>query len=118
VQANGGGPNTVISGSMVSEGNEQGVDMLLPMPSLSMSSCNSNLGNEIIKYPSGADVLTVLLLALHPSTWFSIMDEKLKTEFQTLVSTDNLPDVLKQEVCCHNPSMPICLLLCHRNIFS
>jgi glutathione gamma-glutamylcysteinyltransferase len=117
VQANGGGPNTVVSGSVVSEGNEQGVDMLLPMPSLSMSSCNSNLCNEIIKYPSSAVVLTILLLALHPSTWFSIMDEKLKTEFQTLVSTDNLPDVLKQEVCCHNPSMPI-LLLCHRNIFS
>ncbi|PAN32842.1 hypothetical protein PAHAL_5G516000 [Panicum hallii] len=98
VQANGGGPNTVVSGSVVSEGNEQGVDMLLPMPSLSMSSCNSNLCNEIIKYPSSAVVLTILLLALHPSTWFSIMDEKLKTEFQTLVSTDNLPDVLKQEI--------------------
>jgi glutathione gamma-glutamylcysteinyltransferase len=98
VQANGGGPNTVISGSVVSEGNEQGVDMLLPMPSLSMCSCNSNLCNEIVKYPSSAVVLTVLLLALHPSTWFSIMDEKLKTEFQTLVSTDNLPDVLKQEI--------------------
>jgi len=94
VQANGGGPNTVISGSVVSEGNEQGVDM----PPLSMSPCNSNMGNEIIKYPSSTDVLTVLLLALHPSTWFSIMDEKLKGEFQTLVSTDNLPDVLKQEI--------------------
>jgi len=94
VQANGGGPNTVISGSVVSEGNEQGVDM----PPLSMSPCNSNMGNEIIKYPSSTDVLTVLLLALHPSTWFSIMDEKLKGEFQTLVSTDNLPDILKQEI--------------------
>ena len=114
VQANGGGPNTVISGSVVSEGNEQGVDM----PPLSMSPCNSNMGNEIIKYPSSSDVLTVLLLALHPSTWFSIMDEKLKGEFQTLVSTDNLPDVLKQEVCYHNPSMPICLLLCPIKMFS
>jgi len=114
VQANGGGPNTVISGSVVSEGNEQGVDM----PPLSMSPCNSNMGNEIIKYPSSTDVLTVLLLALHPSTWFSIMDEKLKGEFQTLVSTDNLPDVLKQEVCYHNPSMPICLLLCPIKMFS
>jgi len=118
VQANGGGTNTVISGSVVSEGNEQGVDMLLPMPPLSMSPCNSNMVDEIIKYPSSTDVLTVLLLALHPSTWFSIMDEKLKDESQTLVSTDNLPDILKQEVCCHNPSMPICLLLFPIKFFS
>ncbi|KAK8452651.1 hypothetical protein SEVIR_5G144600v4 [Setaria viridis] len=62
------------------------------------SSCNSNLGNEIIKYPSSADVITVLLLALHPSTWLGIINERLKAEFQTLVSTDNLPDVLKREI--------------------
>jgi len=118
VQENGDGLKTVISASVVSEGNEQGVDMLLPIPPLSMSPCNSNMVNEIIKYPSSTDVLTVLLLALHPSTWFSIMDEKLKDEFQTLVSTDNLPDILKQEVCCHNPSMPICLLLFPIKFFS
>ncbi|CAO2186147.1 unnamed protein product, partial [Urochloa humidicola] len=95
VQANGERPNTVISDSVVSEGNEQGVDMLLPMSPCSTSSCISNFGNEIIKYQSSADVLTILLLALHPSTWLGIINERLKAEFQTLVSTDNLPDVLK-----------------------
>jgi len=100
VQANGDGLKTVISGSVVSEGSEQGVDMLLPMSSPSASSCNSNLRNNVIKYPSTVDVLTVLLLALHPNTWLGIKDEKLKAEFQTLISTDSLPDDLKREVCC------------------
>ncbi|CAO2181329.1 unnamed protein product [Urochloa humidicola] len=98
VQANGDGPNTVISGSVVSEGNGQDVDMILPMSPCSTSSCISNLGNEIIKYQSSADVLTILLLALHPSTWLGIINERLKAEFQILVSTDNLPDVLKWEI--------------------
>jgi glutathione gamma-glutamylcysteinyltransferase len=116
VQANGDGPKTVISGSVVSEGNEQGGGLLFPMSRCSTSPCDSNLGNEIIKYPSSADVLTILLLALHPSTWLGIINENLKAEFQTLVSTDNLPDVLKWEVCCYNPSMP--LLLCPRKCTS
>jgi glutathione gamma-glutamylcysteinyltransferase len=85
---------------VVSEGNEHGVDMLLPMSSPGASSCNSNLKNNVVKYPSSADVLTVLLLALHPSTWLGIKDEILKAELQTLVSTDNLPDDLKREVRC------------------
>jgi glutathione gamma-glutamylcysteinyltransferase len=99
VQANGDGLKTVISGSVVSQGSEQGVDMLLPMSRPCTISCNSNLSSEIIKYPSSADVLTVLLLALHPSTWLNIKDERMKAEFQTLVSTDDLPDDLKREVC-------------------
>lgn len=99
VQANGDGPKTIISGSVVSEGNEQDVDMLLPMSPCSTGSCNSNLGNGIVKYPSSTDVLTVILLALHPSTWLGIINEGLKADFQTLVSTDSLPDVLKREVC-------------------
>jgi hypothetical protein len=32
-----------------------------------------------------------------------IEDEKLKAEFQSLVSTDDLPDPLKLEVCCLTP---------------
>uniref|UniRef100_A0A0A9DHM7 Phytochelatin synthase C-terminal domain-containing protein n=1 Tax=Arundo donax TaxID=35708 RepID=A0A0A9DHM7_ARUDO len=72
--------------------------MLLPMSPPGTSSCTSNLSNETIKYPWSTDVLTVLLLALHPSTWLNIKDERLKAEFQTLVSTDNLPDDLKQEI--------------------
>ena len=110
VPANGDGPKTAISDFVVSEGNEPGVSMLLPMCHHSRSPYNSSMRDEIIKYPSSGDVLTVLLLALHPGTWSSIIDERLKAEFQTLVSTDDLPDVLKREVCCHNPSIPICLL--------
>ncbi|KAL6627223.1 hypothetical protein ACP70R_030949 [Stipagrostis hirtigluma subsp. patula] len=98
VQANGDGLKTVISGSVVSEGNEQGVDMLLPTSTSCTGSCNSNVNNKIVKYPSSADVLTVLLLVLHPRTWLGIKDERLKTELQTLVSTDNLPDILKREI--------------------
>ncbi|KAJ1282083.1 hypothetical protein BS78_03G022900 [Paspalum vaginatum] len=95
VQANGDGPKTVISGSVTCEG---GVDTFLPTSPYSTRSCNLTLSNEIIKYPSSADVMTVLLLALHPSTWSGIRDDSLKAEFQTLVSTDNLPDVLKREI--------------------
>lgn len=107
VPASGDGPKTVTSGFMASEGNEQGVDLLLPMSRYS-SSYNSNMREEIIK--SRADVLTVLLLALHPGTWSGIIDERLKAEFQSLVSTDDLPDVLKREVCYHNPSVSISVL--------
>lgn len=109
VQVNGDAVKTVISGSVVSEGKEQGVDMLLPMSPRCASSCNSNSSNDIIKYPSNTDVLTVLLLALHPSTWLGIKDERLKAEFQALVSTDKLPEVLKWEVRFCDLSMSICL---------
>ena len=118
VQANGDGLKTVISASVVSEGNEQGVDMLLPMSSPGSSLCNSNLKKDAVKYPSSADVLTVLLLALHPNTWLGIKDEKLKAELQILVSIDNLPDDLKREVCSQNQSLLVCIPLLHSIIFS
>jgi glutathione gamma-glutamylcysteinyltransferase len=98
VEANGDGLKTVISGTVVSDGSEQGVDLLLPTSPSKTSLCNSNLKNKVVKYPSGADVLTVLLLVLHPNTWFGIKDEGVKAEFQNLVSADNLPDLLKREV--------------------
>ncbi|CAM0913467.1 unnamed protein product [Alopecurus aequalis] len=87
-----------LSGTVVSDGSEQGVDLLLPTSSSKTSLCNSNLSNKVVKYPSGADVLTVLLLVLHPNTWFGIKDEGVKAEFQNLVSTENLPDLLKREI--------------------
>ena len=99
VQSNGDGLKTVISGTVVSEGNEQGVDLLLPTSPSRTSPCNSDLRNGVAKYPSNADILTVLLLILHPNTWFGIKDAGLKAEFQSLVSTDNLPVLLKREVC-------------------
>ncbi|KAF7094680.1 hypothetical protein CFC21_096974 [Triticum aestivum] len=87
-----------LSGTVVSKGNEQGVDLLLPTSSSKTSLCNSNLRSKIVKYPSSTDVLTVLLLVLQPNTWLGIKDENVKAEFQSLVSTDNLPDLLKQEI--------------------
>ncbi|KAG8079211.1 hypothetical protein GUJ93_ZPchr0007g3981 [Zizania palustris] len=105
VQVDGDGHKTVITGTAVSGVNEQGVDMLLPISPLETSMCNSNLSKEAGKFPSRTDILTVLLLALHPSTWLGIENERLKTEFQSLVSTDDLPDDLKREVCCLNPRM-------------
>ncbi|KAM0827486.1 hypothetical protein ACQ4PT_068194 [Festuca glaucescens] len=98
VEANGDGLKTVISGTVVSDGSEQGVDLLLPTSPSKTSLCNSNLRNKVVKYPSGADVLTVLLLVLHPNTWFGIKNEGVKAEFQNLVSTENLPDLLKREI--------------------
>uniref|UniRef100_A0A8R7QWZ2 glutathione gamma-glutamylcysteinyltransferase n=1 Tax=Triticum urartu TaxID=4572 RepID=A0A8R7QWZ2_TRIUA len=87
-----------LSGTVVSKGNEQGVDLLLPTSSSKTSLCNSNLRSKIVKYPSSTDVLTVLLLVLQPNTWLGIKDENVKAEFQSHVSTDNLPDLLKQEI--------------------
>ncbi|KAF7107802.1 hypothetical protein CFC21_108383 [Triticum aestivum] len=87
-----------LSGTVVSKGNEQAVDLLLPTSSSKTSLCNSNLRSKIVKYPSSTDVLTVLLLVLQPNTWLGIKDENVKAEFQSLVSTDNLPDLLKQEI--------------------
>ncbi|KAF7062480.1 hypothetical protein CFC21_069074 [Triticum aestivum] len=97
---NGDGPKNVIPGTVVSEGNEQAnsVDLLLSTSPSEKSLCNPNSTNEAVKYPSSTDVLTVLLLVLHPSTWFGIRDEIVKAEFQSLVSTDDLPDLLKREV--------------------
>ncbi|XP_006655670.1 glutathione gamma-glutamylcysteinyltransferase 1-like [Oryza brachyantha] len=98
IQVDDDGLKTVVTGTAVSGVNEQSIDMLLPMSPLETSVFNSKSSNEVVKYPSRTDILTVLLLALHPSTWMGIEDEKLKAEFQSLVSTDNLPDDLKREI--------------------
>ncbi|XP_072966627.1 glutathione gamma-glutamylcysteinyltransferase 1-like isoform X2 [Typha angustifolia] len=95
---NGDGHMTVISGKVVSRGNEQGVDMLVPMSPRKPSCCSSGLSNCVVKHPESNDVITVLLLALPPSTWSGIEDKRLKAEIQDLVSTENLPDVLQHEI--------------------
>ena len=117
VEANGDGLKTVISGTVVSDGSRQGVDLLLPTSPSKTSLCNSNLSRKVVKYPSGADVLTVLLLVLHPNTWVGIKDEAVKAEFQNLVSTENLPDLLRREVRRFNPNiLYIYLPLVHSNM--
>ncbi|KAL5230742.1 hypothetical protein ABZP36_029518 [Zizania latifolia] len=98
VQANDEGIQTAITGKVVSEGNGQSVDRLSPISSLATCLCNSSLSNEFGEYPASTDILTVLFLSLHPSTWSGIEDKRLKAEFQSLVSADNLPGDLKREV--------------------
>lgn len=95
LRTNGDGPVTVVSGTVVSGSNEQGVDMLVPM-SPAKSSCSSQ--NNCVVHPASNDVLTVLLLALPAETWLGLKDEKLLAEIHCLVSIENLPDVLQEEV--------------------
>ncbi|KAG1359741.1 glutathione gamma-glutamylcysteinyltransferase 1 [Cocos nucifera] len=99
LKANGDAPITVVSGMVVSGNNEQGVDMLVPESTAKSKNCyNSDPSDRVLKHPSSNDALTVLLLALPPCTWQGIKDEKLFAEIHGLISIENLPDVLRQEV--------------------
>ncbi|KAG6535931.1 glutathione gamma-glutamylcysteinyltransferase 1-like [Zingiber officinale] len=96
---NGDEPTTVVSGTVVSGGDEQEVDMLVPESAATLGNqCDSALDNCILMHPTTSDVLTVLLLALPPSTWSDIKNENLSAEVHHLVSAENLPDALQQEV--------------------
>lgn len=96
VQSNG--DVTIVSGTIViSGGNEQKVDVLVPV-SGKPGWCGSDPGSCIVKYPASSDILTVLLLALPPSTWSAVRDQKVLDELQDVVSTESLPELLQLEV--------------------
>ena len=95
-KANGDKPITVVSGTVVNGNSEQGVDVLVPSFLTKAACCGS--GSSCRMHPKGDDVLTALLLALPMDTWSGIKDEKLMQEMHRLVSTENLPTLLQEEV--------------------
>lgn len=98
IKANGDNSVTVISGKVVNGNDEQQVDVLVPSSQTEASCSGSCPSSYKVLYPTSSDVLTALLLALPPETWSGIKNEKLLEEIRTLVSTDNLPTLLQEEV--------------------
>nr|ARV78463.1 phytochelatin synthase 1 [Triadica sebifera] len=98
LKTNGDKPVTLVSGTVVDGPNEQGLDVLVPSRQMKLSCCGCDPSNSIGMYPASNDVLTVLLFSLPPKTWSGIKDNKLLLEINTLVSTQNLPVLLQEEV--------------------
>ncbi|CAI0385807.1 unnamed protein product [Linum tenue] len=91
-----GKPITVVSGTVVNGGSQQGLEVLVPSSEKEQNSCKCGPSNQI--YPASKDVLTALLLALPPETWSGIKDEELLKQVFTLVSIESLPVLLQEEV--------------------
>jgi len=91
-------PITMISGTVVNGNTEQGVDVLVPSSCRKLCSSCSSPSDYMRMHPASTDVLTVLLLSLPSTTWAGITDKQLLTEIHGLVSTENLPSLLQEEV--------------------
>ncbi|XP_021763267.1 glutathione gamma-glutamylcysteinyltransferase 1-like isoform X2 [Chenopodium quinoa] len=82
---------TVISGKVIVENSECGVEVLVPYCQRSSGCCNRH-------HPSVVDALTILILTLPPDTWYHLKNPKLREEFCSIVLTNNLPDLLQHEI--------------------
>ncbi|KAG5514617.1 hypothetical protein RHGRI_035872 [Rhododendron griersonianum] len=97
-KVNGDKPVTVVSGTVVNGSGQQGVEVLVPSSQSELSCWGCGPSNYVGMYPASNDILTALLLALPPETWSGIKEEKLLQEVHGLVSTENLPTLLQEEV--------------------
>lgn len=88
---------TMVSGTVVNGNTEQGVDVLIPSSSGKLC-CTCSSKKNIRMHPASTDVLTVLILSLPSTTWAGITDQQLLREIHDLVSTENLPTLLQEEV--------------------
>lgn len=98
IKANGDKPITVVSGTVVNGNDEKQVDILVPSSQTKLSCSGSDPSSYKVVHPTSNDVLTALLLALPPETWFGIKNDKLLQNIQSLVSTENLPTLLQEEI--------------------
>lgn len=97
VKAEGDKPITMVCGTVVNGNSEQGVDVLIPSPQEPCCDC-SVPSRDIEMHPASSDVLTALLLSLPSTTWVGIKDGQVLKEIHELVSFDNLPTLLQEEV--------------------
>ncbi|XP_028777037.1 glutathione gamma-glutamylcysteinyltransferase 1-like [Neltuma alba] len=97
LKAEGDKPITMVCGTVVNGNNEQGVDVLIPSPQGPCCDC-SGPSKYIEMHPASSDVLTALLLSLPSTTWIGIKDGQVLKEIHELVSIDNLPTLLQEEV--------------------
>ncbi|KNA23610.1 hypothetical protein SOVF_023440 [Spinacia oleracea] len=90
---------TIISGKVIVKNSECGVEMLVPCCQRKAGcSCEYGSNTSNREHPSVVDALTVLILALPPDTWSNLKDARLRDNFCGIVSTNNLPDLLQQEI--------------------